>query len=189
MPKSRLARPDKNVSTGQQHRSGYRLNRIYVAEQAYKIVADKDLRDVKNPSDRMVGFGWDWRPTGPRQFEVVIQIEIEPIRIAPEQMLLRLIGMFTAEETVSIPLPTFLKVNGPAILFPYAREVISTMSARGPHGAFHLNPVNVAGLLDEFDLAATNGSKYLDANPSVADDFGLAYKASREDSITVPVSG
>lgn len=159
------------------HNAGYRLERLYVAEQEYKIVADEGLVEGTDPADRVVNFGWDWRPVSSRVFEVVIDISIDPIKEAPERMSVRLIGVFAASQgKLSIAFTDFLKANAPAILFPYAREVISTMSGRGPHGAFHVHPLNVASLSADFDIARTTGSAFLDANPDIAADFGLSYR-------------
>ena len=159
------------------HTSGYRIQRVYVADQTYKIVPEEGLLEGTAPVDRQANFGWDWRPISSRVFEVVIEISIAPIKEAPEQMSVRLIGIFSAGKgELSIPFPQFVRRNAPAILFPYAREVISTMSGRGPHGAFHLHPLNVSTLTSGFDLSQTTGTAFLDANPDFARDFGLDYR-------------
>ena len=166
-----------------QHNAGYRIERIYVVEQEYKVLPDEGLTEVADPADRVVNFGWDWRPVGPRVFEVIVEVSVDAIKDAPEQMSVRLAGVFAADEgELSISLVNFLKANAPAILFPFVREVISTMSGRGPHGAFHLHPLNVASLSADFDIGRTTGSAFLDAHPDIATNFGLEY---RTDSASV----
>lgn len=157
--------------------AGYRLERIYVASQSYRLVTDQQLVN-EDPSDRNVNFGWDWRPLGPRRFEIIVLLTCEPTAQAPEEAQVRLIGVFEADERVpSVTFPAFIRFNGPAILFPYVREVVSTMTGRGPHGAFHIRPINVVALAEEFDIEKTTGAKYLAENPAVAQSFGLDFRA------------
>lgn len=162
-----------------QHGAGYRVDKIYVADQEYKIVAGLELPSGSEASDRPVNFGWDWRPISSRRFEVVIEISIDPVEPAPEKLSVRVIGLFSAEEgEVSIALPDFLKYNAPAILFPFAREVISAMSGRGPHGAFHLKPLNIVSLLSQFEYAQTRGFEFLNSHPDFARDFQLDFRVA-----------
>lgn len=161
------------------HNAGYRIERVYVAEQEYKLLIEENLPEADDPANRLVNFGWDWKPVSPRAFEVVIDVSVDPTKEAPERMSVRLVGVFRASEgQLSVPFVDFVRGHAPAILFPFAREVISTMSGRGPHGAFHVNPLNVAALSKQFDLARTTGSAFLDANPDIAKDFGLEYRVS-----------
>jgi preprotein translocase subunit SecB len=154
--------------------AGYRLERVYVAEQAYRLVDPEPLRESKSPADRKITFLWDWRPLAPRRFEVILEMQTEPIKQAPEVAQVRFLGVFEADEgELSVPFHQFIRVHAPAILFPFAREVISTMTGRGPHGAFHLNPLNIAALISHDDLVRTTGYQYLQADPKTASDFGL----------------
>lgn len=156
------------------HKSGYRIEKVYVADQTYKIVADPDRPRATPATDRNVLFGWDWRPVSPKRFEVVITVTVEPSSDTPEHVSVRLIGVFTAHEvSVSINFSEFLRVNAPAILFPFAREAISTMTGRGPFGAFHLNPINVPSLLSGVDISVSSGHRYLQEHPEFAATFGL----------------
>lgn len=157
--------------------AGYRLERIYVGEQHYEQVAPNGLREASNLEDRNVGFRCDWRPLGPRRFEVLLELELEATSRAPERARVRLNGVFEAVgDDQGIDLVTFLRTNAPAILFPFCREVLSTMTGRGLNGAFHLNPVNIAALLADFDFSQTTGYQYLEANPAIAETFGLAFR-------------
>jgi preprotein translocase subunit SecB len=163
--------------------AGYRITRVYVADQHYTIAGEDTQASSVEPEDRDVQFGWDWRPTAHRQFEVIIEISIGPTKAAPERGSVRIVGVFLAEDgDLSIPLPVFLTTNAPAILFPYAREVLSTMTGRGPHGAFHLNPINVAVLMSDFDVSKSSGVEFLDAHPDIATDFGLKYRSEAASS-------
>lgn len=164
----------KNAGVG----AGYRLERIYVAEQHYEQVAADGSREATTLEDRNVGFKWDWRPLGPRRFEVLLELQLESTLNAPEQARVRVTGIFEAVgEAQSIEFVHFLRTNAPAILFPFGREVLSTMTGRGLYGAFHLNPVNIAALLADFDFSQTTGYQYLESNPAIAETFGLSFKS------------
>lgn len=162
------------MTTDLEAASGYILERIHVAEQQYRSVVAENLRDTQDPADRLVQLGWDWRPLGERRFEVVLELQCHPVTVAPEHAHVRLFGVFSAgPEVPAISFPSFVKVNATAILFPYAREVISTMTGRGPYGAFHLNPLNVAALAETFDMEQSSGAKFLSENPELATTFGF----------------
>lgn len=160
--------------------AGYRIERVYVGEQMYQVLSDVeregDELELELDVERVVKFGWDWRPLAPRRFEVVLEIIADPDPAVPERAQVRVMGVFEASEGEPIvPFVDFIRVNAPAILFPFAREVISTMTGRGPFGAFHVDPVNVPALLAEVDLAETTGARFLRSNEAVAATFGLEY--------------
>lgn len=154
-------------------RSGYRLERVYVAQQEYRVVPSEELVDERG-DDREVSFGWDWRALGRRRFEVVIEVSVGPTTASRERATARLFGVFSAEEgQLSIAFKEFASTNAPAILFPYAREVISTMTGRGPFGAFHIDPLNIRVITGSVSFHETMGHKHLLANPEEAGTFDL----------------
>ena len=157
--------------------AGYKLERIYVVEQGYHLRDAASVEASQSAAEREVSFGWDWRPLGPLRFEVVIDIDLHPTKDAPEDVNVRLLGVFSARqpEELSIPFTEFVRYNAPAILFPYAREVLSTMTGRGPFGAFHVDPVNVRILAGDMDVTQTTGYRFLVEHPDTAATFGLPY--------------
>jgi preprotein translocase subunit SecB len=158
--------------------AGYRLERVYVSQQDYAVVEATDVPEGTDPQNRPVQFGWDWRPISPKRFEVVIDVRVGPTKATPEKAFVRLLGIFQAPESEDPGLPflVFVRQNGPAILFPYAREVVSTMTGRGPYGSFHINPINVVALLAKVPMADTTGYRFLEENAAVAETFGLTYR-------------
>lgn len=158
--------------------SGYKLERLYVAEQGYRIVEAASVAESAAPEDRSVTFGWDWLPIGTRRFEVVLEVAVEPIPAAPDRAEVRMVGMFEAQPgPLSVPFSTFIRDNAIAILFPFAREVVSTMTGRGPYGAFHIDPINVVALLGSASIEESTGFKFLQSEPDLARDFGLLQEA------------
>jgi preprotein translocase subunit SecB len=178
MPLSLANYLEAPVGTNKDTRSGYRVERVYVGSQEYRLVDPESAADVVDVDDRQVDFGWDWRPVAPRKFEVIVDLALEPTKQAPEKANVRLIGLFEAAEgQPSIPFVDFVKLNASAILFPFAREVVSTMTGRGPFGAFHIHPLNLVALLMETPVESTTGWKYLHENPALAESFGLEFSA------------
>ena len=154
--------------------AGYRLSRVYVAEQEYRLVEPDGLRKAADLDDREITFSWDWRPISRRRFEVLIEVIVQPTTLAPETARVRVIGVFEAEEgDLAVPFTDFVKIHASAILFPYAREVVSTVTGRGPHGAFHMNPINLPKMFEEIELAGSSGNEFLHLNPDIARDFEL----------------
>lgn len=168
--------------------AGYRLERVYVAEQRCRLVQLTAEQVESAPGDRPVRFAWDWRPVGTRRFEVVLEVAVDAAAQVAEEALVRIVGLFEAEgEGVSVTFYDFVRYNASAILIPFAREAISTMTARGFYGTFHVNPVNVVELFKNFDISKTTGARYLNANPAIAADFGLEY--SRPPAIAAADAG
>lgn len=168
--------------------AGYRVERVYVGEQFYKVLDDAEEEPIElgEGEDRTIRFGWDWRPVAPRRFEVALEIIADPIRDTAEHAQVRVLGVFEATPgDPTVPFVDFIRVNAPAILFPFAREVISAMTGRGPFGAFHIDPVNVPALLSEADLEDTTGARYLRSNEAIAASFGLEYRPTRHEDVPV----
>jgi preprotein translocase subunit SecB len=59
---------------------------------------------------------------------------------------------FTAEGKDNFPLQDFAKINAPAILFPFLREVIADITMRSKYPPLLLNPANVYKIVDEDQL-------------------------------------
>ncbi len=72
----------------------------------------------------------------------------------------------------SLSLQSFVQTAAPAILFPYAREIISALTGRGPYGAYYLPSINVAKLMQGYDFDSTSGAEELRDDPELARIFG-----------------
>jgi preprotein translocase subunit SecB len=64
-------------------------------------------------------------------------------------------GLFQEVPGGPIDLKKFSEINGPAILFPFVREAISSVTAKSPVGAVLLPPVNI-GALVRGEIQVTN---------------------------------
>lgn len=154
--------------------AGYLLNRVYAIEQRHVLV-EAESPDVSD-DERAVTIGWDWRVEGPRQFSVALTVEVGANRQQPETVSVIVVGEFRAPgEKLSISFANFVRHNAPAILLPYARQLVSSLTAQGPFGAYLLAPINVLSLVKDFDDAQTQGAQQLRTNPQLAAEFGLEY--------------
>lgn len=171
------------MKTGETVRSGYRLEKVYAVGQEYRLLESEGLSDSEGESQ--VAFGWDWHPIGPRQFEVLVEVSLDPSAERPEEASARLCGVFTAGASLSMPFKDFLG-NAPAILFPYAREIISSMTGRGPFGAFHVDPLNIKAIIGPVNLKQTDGYRQLFENPAMAGTFELCPVSDTQELPAIP---
>ena len=168
--------------------AGYSIERIFAATQEYALVSEENT-EASSPSDvRGVEFGWDWRPSGTRKFEVIIDLSIAPSKAIPERAKVRVVGVFQAVgESPSICFRDFARNNASAILFPYAREIVSAMTGRGIYGAYHVAPINILGLLKDVPFESTTGFESLKDDSAARENFGLnLYEVSGERPIESP---
>ncbi len=139
--------------------SGYSLDRVYFNHQALKAV--ENLPDLPDGGGQ-IGFGWDWRITAERLFEVALQISIDPSKARLEEVRLTMCGVFRIEaDEPTIPLANFVRIHAPAIMMPYVRECLSSLTGRGFYGTFYLPPLNVFELMKGMDPDKTTGAGQL----------------------------
>jgi preprotein translocase subunit SecB len=139
--------------------AGFALHRVYFLEQVLRLVqATPEMPEVEGP----ISFGWDWRVTGPRDFEVILQVSVGPSRARPEDASVALSGSFSVSgPNHSVATLEFVRIQGPAILFPYLREGLSAITSRGAHGPSYLAPMNVHALMQNFDPEKATGALQL----------------------------
>ena len=143
--------------------TGYSFDSIHTVRANYGTVSEPDEGlDI----DRNLSFLWDWRITGARKFSVVLGAKIGPSETALDEMEAVVVGNFElVGEVQSVDLRAFVELNAPALLMPYLRQALTSLSAQGPIGAFYLPPVNVKVLSEEFDVDAAAGAIQLEDDP------------------------
>ena len=141
--------------------AGFSLEKVYAAEQSQRTVQADDL--PADPEQR-IGFGWDWRILEPRLFEVMLHIGLGPTKGRPEEVGVSICGVFRIMgEATSVRVLDFVRVQGPAILMPFVRESISSLTSRGYFGQVLLPPINVQVLMQQRDPKAATGAKQLES--------------------------
>ena len=142
--------------TKQMPTTGFALDRIYFAEQSLRLVQPTPELPETEPA---MSFGWDWRIVGPHSFEVILQVQVGPTRARPEQAGVVLCGAFSVMgPNPSVGTLDFVKAQGPAILFPYLREGLTSLTSRGAHGPAYMAPVNVLALMQGMDSEKATGA-------------------------------
>jgi len=138
--------------------SGFRLEKVYFPEQSHRLLNPTD--DM--PNDPEFQFGWDWKLTDNNSFEVMLHLTLGVCKARPEETKVFVCGVFALiGEPPNLTLTEFVRVQGPAILLPYAREAISSLTGRSFFGANYLPPLNVMTLTADLDVNATEGAKQL----------------------------
>jgi preprotein translocase subunit SecB len=70
------------------------------------------------------------------------------------QLTVDVVGRFEADPSnPNLGLETFLKVNGPALLVPFLREMVANITFRSRHGVVLLPAINVVALVQREDGA------------------------------------
>ncbi len=140
--------------------AGFLLTKLYAVEQTAQV-EDADATDL--PAERPVKIAWDWRVLGPREFEVLLALGVGPAKPTPERLSVTMVGrfmFFPGEETV--PAKAFARYNALAFLFPYGREALTSLSARGPFGPYILPPVNMAQVAADLPNATIAETQFRD---------------------------
>lgn len=155
--------------------SGYQLERLY-ASDLHLVV--KRVEETSAPAGQVI-FGWDWELLEPNMFEVRLKLGLDPTPERLEEVRLTLSGRFRmSAATPSVSLTDFVKLHAVAILFPYARELLSHVTARGFYEPVLLPALNIVQLMGSRDAAQTTGARQL------ASGYQTVYPAAPAAAVT-----
>jgi len=65
------------------------------------------------------------------------------------QSFIKMVGVFQCPENPALPIETFGKINAPAILFPFIRENLASISMKAGINAILLSPINFVKLSEK----------------------------------------
>jgi preprotein translocase subunit SecB len=151
-------------ATESPHISGYYIEKVYSSHQELRL----ERPDKKAVRDEY-SVDWDWQIVSDRMFDVSLIVSLEPSDERWESVRVRLVGRFRVEEhPLSVPLEDFVKLQAPAILLPYAREVVTSLTARGFYGPYFLPAINVVRLMASKDTNDATGRRQLREGRSLA---------------------
>jgi preprotein translocase subunit SecB len=140
--------------------SGYQLEKLY-ASDLHLVV--KSVEAESAPAGQVI-FGWDWELLEASMFEVRLKLGLDPTPDRLEEVRLTLSGRFRMSAAApSVTLTDFVKLHAVAILFPYARELLSHVTARGFYGPMLLPALNIMQLMGSRDTTQTTGARQLAA--------------------------
>jgi len=134
--------------------SGYALVKIYTPamEMRHREAGERSEHD-------QVSFGWDWRVTKDEFFEVRITVAVEPHPARRDHASVALVGVFRqVGDKASLSREEFVSLQAVAILLPYARQILSSLTAYSADRPFYLPTLNVAALMKDFDPAQTTAA-------------------------------
>lgn len=150
--------------------SGYTIKRILALEQHYDVVP---IQEVEQEVDRLSSYHWDWIPSGRREFHVYLWTLIHPSKVLPERIEVGVMATFTiATEQPKVPLDTFVLQDAPTLMFPYMRELISSLTALGVYGIYYMPPFNISEVITaEHTFEESTGVRTLRQDPEVSRTF------------------
>ena len=138
--------------------SGYALIAVYtpVQELRHKDPGEPDTYGAMN-------LAWDWRFLDESVFEVRIAISIEPSRERSDFVSVHVAGRFRKVGDPTLELSDFVRIQAVAILLPYARQALSSLTSSTLSGAYYLPPINVFKLMEPFNPAKATGARQLES--------------------------
>lgn len=164
----------------------FAIRAVHAISQQYDVVPPELVEGAGSDAGG-VGFIWDWKILDSRRVGVVLGAQHLPSPARPEIVRYGVLGVVEFHSPPGSPgLEELVRVNIPAILFPYVREGLASLSGRGPNGPFRLDPINVVALSESFDASAATGLKDAAENPEWAEWFGIRVVARREDPEAPP---
>lgn len=149
----------------QEDGSGYLLRRIYAVELRY--VHRPPSEDDKALANGMQ-IEWDWRIQGEREFAVIFGVRFAPTEEYSHEIVVRMVGEFAlaGEGRPTPALEDFCRVGATAIMYPFVRESIASLTVRPPvERSLLLPPQNVDDLMAGMKFEASTGARQLSDFP------------------------
>ncbi len=132
---------------------GIRLTSIVVEHLSFDDIRAGD----RPPKDHLYNLAIERRSTEQAHIaDVVLHFAMKPKDddASSFQLTADVVGRFEADPGApNMALPAFLKVNGPAFLVPFLREVVANITFRSRHGPVLLPAINVLALVQREDGA------------------------------------
>lgn len=149
--------------------TGYDLTGVYGLEQHYDVLDSEDVEE-----ERQTRISWDWQVTGEASFAVYLALIVIGPKTAPERVRVAYVASFEfSGSSPTLDLQNFVVFSASALLIPYLREAISSLSSDGPFGQMNLSPVNVQALMDFVDFEQSTGYQQLAEDPEMAETYGV----------------
>jgi preprotein translocase subunit SecB len=164
----------------------YKLDRVYT-NGVHLTVEERTPELPKVPGPLV--FGWDWTTLlgRPRMFDVAVTVGFDGSWERLESVRVTVNGRFTIEEgTPSIKFSNFVRVHAPAMLMPYARELLSSVTRHGFYGAYHIPLVNILELMKDKTIEGATGTRLVRENHEKAAGFVFADEVRAPEAIVSP---
>lgn len=141
--------------------TGYRLLKLFAYEQMCEMADQEEAEGL--PLHRAPNFYWNWFPSGYREFSVWLGVFLPPSSEVPERVRVAYIADFSIDaDEPRIPLESFVLHQAPTLIYPYLREAVTSLTARGVAGPYTFSTLDVReALLPEFSFANSTGTEML----------------------------
>jgi len=157
--------------------AGFALERVYARSLHFEGVPESQVESA--PELGEFNFGWDWSFVSPTAFDVTIIVNLEPARERPERVRASIAGIFQVTGDVpSVDLTRFAKLHAPAILMPFAREMIASLTGRGLFDALYIPPINMVAVMENMQGDSTTGVRQIKEGHPFARAFGFVEQAA-----------
>lgn len=151
-------------------RSGYALERLFANELSFTgHPLQREMPDAEAP----IRIGWDWSVDGPGRFSVRLMFQVLPTQARPETVAVSLSAGFTRRGEPTVPVLDFVSKHAPALMMPYVREAVSSLTSRGLNGALLLPPYNVLSMMSNIDANEAEGMRQIREDASLAESLGI----------------
>ena len=157
--------------------SGFALERVFADELQF---TGHPVDDSMPESEAEFEIGWDWAIEAADQFSVRLRFRVLPTKARPETVAVALAAGFIRRGTTTVSLLDFVSKHGPALMMPFVRETISSLTSRGLHGALLLPPFNVLAMMRSIDSNAAEGMRQLQADAALAAAWGVEVTPPRQ---------
>src|SRR5688572_9819598 len=140
--------------------TGYSIIGIYTLAQDFAVAEPPKAE----PTVGELSVAWDWMFVGATQgtFDVYLRILVNPTQSKPYRASVSLVGRFKqSAPKPAVSVTEFVKMQAVAILIPYIRQHIATLTMGAPSGAYQMPIVNVAKMTSDFNADDTTGGKQL----------------------------
>ena len=98
-----------------------------------------------------------WREVGDHTVDVRLGLRVKPDddpEKCPYHVVVEMWGRFDVSDMpAALTKASFARRNAAAILMPYARETIASLTSRGSFGPIRIQPVNIVAMIDDETVA------------------------------------
>lgn len=141
---------EQNQAAAGEKKIQFALQRIYVKDVSFEAPGSPQSFSVEWKPDTKVQFNSNAQRIGDRAYEVVLALNVEVTNGDKVVYLVEVkqAGVFTVDGP-DAAVEHLLAAQCPAILFPYARELVTDMVARGTFPQLLLQPMNFDAIYAE----------------------------------------
>ena len=138
--------------------SGYVLEHFFFQRQFAELVDPTTIdKDAPASAFRM---SWDWAWDSKDGFTVSLTLALLESQLRPERIELTLVARFHQEgESGPLTIDNFARYSAPAMMFPYLRQQVTSLTWAGPIGPLVLPPMNIIQMMEGMDPNDTTAAK------------------------------